>query len=141
MALGMDFISTPVISIISIIISIVFIAYVFYQMPQAKTGFLVCMGLIVGGAFGNIIDRLFLGYIQNTGGIFHGHVVDFIHFTATIKGYPVFPYIFNIADAAITCALILLIIFHKRWLPEEQSATDNEGNIEDREEVKRKNNF
>ncbi len=127
MALGMDWIATPVISIISIIIAIGFVAYVFYNMPQAKIGFLICMGLIVGGAFGNIIDRLFLGYIQNTGGILHGYVVDFLHFTATINGYPVFPYIFNVADAAITTAIIALIIFHKRFLPEEEVAeSENE---------------
>lgn len=120
MALGMDFFSTPVISVISIFIAAGFIAYVFYNMPHAKIGFLVCMGLIVGGALGNIIDRIFLGYIQNTGGFLHGHVVDFIYFTADINGYPVFPYIFNVADAAITCAIITLIIFHKRFLPEEE---------------------
>lgn len=120
MALGIDFFSTPVISVISIVIASVFIWYAFYSMPHAKTGFLVCMGLIVGGALGNIIDRIFLGYIQNTGGFLHGHVVDFIHFTATINGYPVFPYIFNFADSAVTVAVILLFIFHRKWLPAEQ---------------------
>lgn len=78
------------------------------------------MGLIVGGALGNIIDRIFLGYIQNTGGFLYGHVVDFIHFTPSISGTPVFPYIFNIADAAITTAIIILILFNKRLLPHEE---------------------
>lgn len=119
-AFGMDFFSTPVFSVISIIIAIGIVAYVLYHMHRETIGFLVCMGLIVGGALGNIIDRIFLGYIQNTGGFLHGHVVDFIHFTADINGYPIFPYIFNIADAAVTCAIILLIIFHKRFLPVEE---------------------
>lgn len=126
MALGLNWLSTPAISVISILIAIGFVIYVFRQMPQARTGFLVCMGLVVGGALGNIIDRLFLGYIQNTGGILHGHVVDFIHFTATINGYPVFPYIFNVADAAITTAIIILIIFHKRMVPKEAEVTETE---------------
>lgn len=126
MALGMDFFSTPVISVISILIVIAFIWYAFHTMSHAKGGFIVCMGLIVGGALGNIIDRIFLGYIQNTGGFLHGHVVDFIHFTATINGYPVFPYIFNIADSAVTVAVILLFIFHRRWLPAEQLQINDE---------------
>ena len=136
MALGMDWLSTPVISVISILIAIGFVGYVFYQMPHAKTGFLICMGLVVGGALGNIIDRIFLGYIQNTGGFLHGHVVDFIHFTATINGYPVFPYIFNVADAAITTAIIALIIFHKQMVPED-TREDDEVKIEDRKDVRR----
>lgn len=120
MAMGMNFMSTPIISIISIIIAIGFVGYVFYHMSEATKGFLICMGLVVGGALGNIIDRIFLGYIQNTGGFLHGHVVDFIHFTANIGDYPVFPYIFNIADAAITCSIICLIIFHKKVMPTHQ---------------------
>ncbi len=119
MALGIDWFPTSMLSIISILVTIGFIAYVFYYMPQAKPGFLFCMGLVVGGAIGNIIDRLFLGSIQGVGGVFDGQVVDFIHFTATIQGYPVFPYIFNVADAAITTALIALLIFHKQLLPDE----------------------
>ena len=50
-------------------------------------------GLIVGGAIGNLIDRLLYGY-----------VIDFIDFK--IINYP----IFNIADTAIVIGVILIII-------------------------------
>lgn len=129
MAMGIDWFPTAMLSIISIIVTIGFIVYVFYAMPEAKMGFLFCMGLVVGGAIGNIIDRLFLGPIQGVGGILDGYVVDFIYFTATIQGYAVFPYIFNVADAAITTALIALLIFHKQLLPvegEERPKSENE---------------
>lgn len=54
------------------------------------------LALILGGAIGNVIDR-----------INHGYVVDFI-----LIGYQelVFPYAFNIADAAISVGAALLII-------------------------------
>lgn len=52
----------------------------------------ICLSLIIGGAVGNLIDRIKLGY-----------VVDYIHFI-------IFPPVFNIADAAIVCGAILLSI-------------------------------
>ncbi|MDF2521566.1 MAG: lipoprotein signal peptidase, partial [Clostridia bacterium] len=58
----------------------------------------ICLALIFGGAIGNLIDRIRLGY-----------VIDFIHFRF-------FPPVFNIADSAIVVgaiALSALIIFTK----------------------------
>jgi len=52
----------------------------------------VSLGLVAGGTVGNLIDRLFLG-----------HVVDFLDF----RIWPVF----NIADTAITCGMVLLFIY------------------------------
>ena len=49
--------------------------------------------LIIGGAIGNIIDRIFRGY-----------VVDFIQFDIDI-----FPYVFNIADSSVTIGLLFLL--------------------------------
>jgi signal peptidase II len=74
------------------------------------------MGLIIGGAFGNIADRLFMALIMDYGGVLDGHVVDFIYFSLQINDWTVFPYIFNVADIAISCSIILLILFNKRFL-------------------------
>ena len=119
MALGMRWAPTEVISIIAIIATIGIVAYVLYNRQQANITYMFCMGLVVGGAFGNIIDRLTMGYIQSYGGLLEGHVVDFIHFELVISGYPVFPYIFNVADVAISTAIITMIVFHKRIMPGE----------------------
>ena len=80
------------------LITIVFvIAVVYFIQKQAKGDKLlgVSLGLILGGAIGNFIDRLF-----------RHEVVDFIH--VYIFGYN-FP-VFNIADSSLCIGVILMII-------------------------------
>jgi signal peptidase II len=117
MALGMRWASTEVISGIAILATIGILSYVLYNRRNATTGYLFCMGLVLGGAVGNIIDRLLMGYLGSYGGLLQGHVVDFIHFNLTINGYPVFPYIFNVADIAISTAIITMLVFHRKIMP------------------------
>lgn len=119
MALGMDWATTPIISIIAILATIGILVYIVRTIDRANMGYLACMGLVLGGAFGNIIDRLIMGYVESYGGLLEGHVIDFIHFTLRIDGYPVFPYIFNVADIAISTAIITLLLFHRSILPVE----------------------
>lgn len=122
MALGMDWLSTPVISSIAIVATIGILFYVLFNLGQATYAYLVCMGLILGGALGNIMDRLFMGIIGGYGGVLDGHVVDFIHFNLEIGETPVFPYIFNVADVAISTSIIVLLLFHKKIMPVEDRA-------------------
>lgn len=121
MALGMRWASTEVISLIAIVATLSILGYVVYNRDSANTGYLICMGLILGGAIGNIIDRLVMARIEQYGGILEGHVVDFIHFNLEVGGYPVFPYIFNVADIAISVAIISMLVFHKKIMPIESS--------------------
>lgn len=121
MALGMRWASTEVISLIAIVATLGILSYVLYNHENATTSYLVCMGLVLGGAFGNIIDRIFMARLESYGGILQGHVVDFIHFTLNINGYPVFPYIFNVADIAISTAIISMLLFHKKIMPAKDS--------------------
>ncbi|HET6528277.1 MAG TPA: signal peptidase II [Balneolaceae bacterium] len=124
MALGMQWASTEVISTIAIIATLGIFTYIMYNREEATAGYLVCMGLVLGGAIGNIIDRLVMAKIGGYGGVLEGHVVDFIHFTLNINGWPVFPYIFNVADIAISVAIISMLLFHKRIMPFEGEKGD-----------------
>lgn len=119
MALGMDWLSTPAISVVAIVATIGIITYILFTLEKANMGYLTCMGLIIGGALGNITDRIFMGIKGGYGGVLEGHVVDFIHFTLTIGDWAVFPYIFNVADMAISTSIIILLLFHKRIMPVE----------------------
>lgn len=61
-----------------------------------------CLGLILGGALGNLMDRIF-----RSPGVLRGHVVDFISvFGPNAQHFPVF----NIADSGITIGGVLLVI-------------------------------
>ena len=74
---------------------VVLLIFWFSFRDQAARSRVVCIafGMIVGGAIGNIVDRIHLGY-----------VVDFIDF------YRIWPNIFNIGDSCITCGVILLLL-------------------------------
>lgn len=72
--------------------------------PIAAAG----VGLIVGGAVGNLVDRLR-----------YGHVVDFLDFSGLY-----FPWVFNVADAAINVGIALLVI---DWWRTEQAAKKGAG--------------
>lgn len=55
------------------------------------------LGMVLGGALGNLVDRLF-----RSPGPLQGHVVDFV----SVGWWPVF----NVADSAIVCGAILLVV-------------------------------
>lgn len=72
-------------------------AIIIYMMVKNKNSFLrLSLALILGGAFGNYIDRLL-----------EGKVTDFLLFYIGSYAFP----IFNAADIAVTCGTILLAIY------------------------------
>ena len=62
---------------------------------RGATWLAIALSLVMGGALGNVIDR-----------VWHGHVIDFIHFHWERWYYPAF----NVADMAITVGAIMLVI-------------------------------
>ena len=85
--------------IVFMVFSVIIIAVLGYIVAmyhgQSKL-FDVCLGLIVGGGVGNMVDRAFLGY-----------VIDFIDFCA----FDFWIWVFNIADCAVVIGCILAVIF------------------------------
>lgn len=128
------------------IVAIGFIGYYLYSLVKKgyKTGYIVCIALILAGAFGNIIDSVFYGEIfsasyaghvaslvplgEGYAGWLHGKVVDMLYFPLIESTLPTwvpvwggqdfvfFSAIFNIADSAITVGIFILLIFYRKTL-------------------------
>ena len=79
---------------IAIVISVVIVQWI-RKLPPEETMTAFSLSLILGGAIGNLIDRVYLG-----------HVIDYIQ--VWLGNYP-WP-AFNIADAAISVGAALLIL-------------------------------
>jgi signal peptidase II len=72
------------------------IAVAWWIRRETKAGDRIALGLVLGGAIGNILDRVRLGY-----------VVDFLdlHF-GELRPF----YVFNVADAAISIGVVILLL-------------------------------
>lgn len=77
------------------IISIGVLGFFAYRMRYAPASKRICLGLILGGAFGNLIDRLAAG-----------EVLDFIDMGIGTYRWPTY----NVADIAVTIGAVLLIL-------------------------------
>jgi signal peptidase II len=92
-----------VFSVLAVIVSIV-ILYYFPQVPRRDWPLRVAMGLQLGGAIGNLIDR-----------VVYGTVTDFI----SVGNFAVF----NVADASISVGVAVLIL--GMWLKDRQERKEN----------------
>jgi len=105
------------ISIFSIIASIALIIYIYYTRKQTLS-LRIALAFILGGAIGNLIDRVFYGVIYNYAPFFYGKVVDFLDFdffdiTIFGRSYDRWP-VFNIADSAVTIGILILLFFYRK---------------------------
>lgn len=115
-----------------------------------KTGYIICVSLILTGALGNIIDSVFYGILFNEsthaqiasflpggGGyapLLYGKVVDMFYFPIIDTYWPqwipfvggdhfiFFSPIFNFADASISCGIIALLLFYSKYLNDSYHA-------------------
>lgn len=112
------------------------VIYYMYQVRNGYTPYRASLALILGGAIGNIIDRVFYGTLLGYGDLFFGKVVDFIHVSLWEGFVPevvpvlggaymeLFP-IWNVADMAIVLGVVGILYFQKTFhqqLYEEQVA-------------------
>lgn len=123
---------------------IVYYLYKLRNSNGIKMGFLICVALVLAGAVGNIIDCMFYGIIFNNpappaiatlfpegGGyapFLHGRVVDMLSFPLFSFDWPswmpiiggkhfeFFKPVFNLADAAISCGIIAILVFYSKQL-------------------------
>lgn len=134
MAFGIDFGWKSFFAIFSIIASVA-IFYYLYKVRDDSPVVRFSLALILGGAIGNLIDRVFYGYLFDGGSLFHGKVVDFIDmdfFNVNILGYHLSRWpVFNIADSAVTIGVLLLLVFYRSGKKRESEMsidTDSEEN-------------
>ncbi len=132
MAFGIDIGGKLFFSIFSIIASAGILFYL-YKARNENLVFRVSLALILGGAVGNLIDRVFYGVLFNEGAMFYGKVVDFIDadfFNINFLGYHLSRWpVFNVADASVSCGVILMLFAHRRTAQSESSlpAVDSSG--------------
>lgn len=139
-----DTTAKALLSVLSVIL-VCGIVYYLYQIKDYKTALPYWVALILGGAIGNIIDRLFYGIWfapmnDYEGGFLHGRVVDMFYFDIyqgilpdwiPIWGgtYTALWPIFNIADTAISIGIIAIIVFQKSLFPEKNKNIQTEKNL------------
>jgi len=97
--------------IITILTCIGFLAYLIFA-KKADNNVRLSVALILGGAAGNLFDRIFYGLFYNYAPVFQGNVVDFLD----IRLFRLFifnnihgNYVFNFADISILSGVFILI--------------------------------
>jgi signal peptidase II len=139
MAFGIAFGPPGTVTVLSILATGLVIAYI-YQVRNTYTPYRASLAFILGGALGNIIDRVFYGELLGYGSLFTGRVVDFIHVSLWQGFIPdpvpliggaymeLFP-IWNVADMAIVLGVVGVLsfhhIFHQRLMEQHEGAAES----------------
>lgn len=117
MAFGISFGAGKILLSLFSIIASALIAIYLYKIAEYSNYIKFAVALILAGAMGNLIDRVFYGIFFDYAPLFYGRVIDFIQVDIPdihlgFINYTYFP-IFNIADSCVTVGVVLLLIFHK----------------------------
>ena len=99
------------ISVLTIFATLALAIY-FFSIKKEDISIRLSVAVILGGAFGNLIDRVFYGYIFGYASILSGNVVDFLDlrlFSFFLMNKTFSIYVFNIADIAITVGVLSLL--------------------------------
>ena len=115
------------VSLFSLFASIALLIYL-YSIRNKNFSTRLAVALVLGGAVGNLIDRMFYGVFYNYAPLFYGRVVDFLdfdffRFSLFGRNFDRFP-IFNIADSAVTIGVLLLVFFYPKVKKETEIDTE-----------------
>lgn len=94
---------TMIFFIVLTFVAIGFFGYFMYRNRGKSLVFRLAFALIIGGAIGNLVDRMAFGYVRD--------FVQIVYFGATIFGSTSFA-IFNIADAALCVGVALFLVYY-----------------------------
>lgn len=125
MAFGIDVGGKLFFSVFSLLASIG-IVYYLYRARGERLGFRISLAMILGGAAGNLIDRVFYGVLFQHAPLFYGRVIDFLDvdfFDVSILGLHMSRWpVFNAADASVTVGVVLLLLFYRGAREKEAAA-------------------
>ena len=115
------------ISLFSLFASIGLLIYLFL-IRQKSLSLRIAIACILGGAVGNLIDRMFYGVFYHYAPLFYGRVVDFLDFdffkfSLFGRSFDRWP-IFNFADASVTIGVLILLFFYRSSKSENQEAAE-----------------
>ena len=123
--------------VITILTCIGIFAYLLFA-KNADRRVRIAVALILGGAAGNLFDRIFYGYFYNYASLFQGNVVDFLD----IRFFRFFifddihgNYVFNFADISILSGVFILIFLILRMKSKRTEKSLVPQLVEDREDI------
>ena len=145
MAFGWAFITKTLLTLLRLVATVAVGWYICRLIRRGvHWGYLVCLAFIMTGAAGNIVDCVFYGQLFSASTPFetahfvalgegyaswlNGQVVDMFYFPLCHwtwpdwfpfvggRPYTFFSYIFNVADACISCGVIALLLFFRQTL-------------------------
>lgn len=125
--------------------AVVFLVYVLVRLIRNREyplGFVLAIAMILAGAAGNIIDCLFYGEIfsssygqiahfvpwgEGYGSFLEGRVVDMFYFPLftwpdwmpLLGGDIFFAPVFNFADTCISCSVVVILIWYRKYILEK----------------------
>lgn len=141
MAFGMEFLGKTFLTLFRIVAIALLVWYLRVLLRDNKCpfGYVVCIAFILAGAAGNLVDCLFYGEIFTSSygqvaelvsfgdgysSFLHGKVVDMFYFplftwpdwVPLVGGEIFFSPVFNFADACISCSVVALLIWYRKYI-------------------------
>lgn len=142
MAFGMELGSKIVLSLFRIVAITALTYFIWLEIKRkVRTGYIVCLAMVLAGAIGNLLDSMFYGLIFNASSPYYvsyfvpfgtgyasflmGKVVDMFYFPLIETEWPMwmpfvggdhfvfFSPVFNFADASISVSVVLLLLFYR----------------------------
>ena len=161
MAFGMQLGSKIILSLFRVVAIAALSYYIWLEVRRkSRTGYIVCLAMILAGAAGNLIDCLFYGLIFNESSPYYvsyfvpfgtgyapllmGKVVDMFYFPLIETEWPswmpfvggehfvFFSPVFNFADACISVSVVWLILFYREEIA-RISMSDKPSKVEETE--------
>ena len=159
MAFGMQLGSKIILSLFRVVAICVLGYYIRNLVRQnARTGYIVCLAMVLAGAAGNLIDCMFYGLIFNESSPYYlsyfvpfgtgyapflmGKVVDMFYFPLIETEWPTwmpfvggehfvfFSPVFNFADACISVSVVWLLLFYREEISKISVKKEEEKSVE-----------